>query len=368
LPVLAGCSIGDGDDGDDGGGDPTQDNIDEYEALRVSLEMNRQEVLPATGTDSVSAVGPYLLWLDINQGWEAILHIRRYPEGTEIVSPVPIGDEMTPPFYRADGGFAMTALTVEGDAVYSVIDLHNGALIDEVSHTKPQSAKYDAYGVFDGDAYLVAEDEGKMIYRWAAGTGSPTAIGSIDDTGANLGAWIAFTLVEFGGSLKLVALGTLGTYTIDLDTMAAKAIPLPIAPLEFGITDVGIAAIDGSDLWFYAWDSAEVRAIHDELESSDYNLNSTFANAHWVGSGGANVDVSMDGSTIYYNSVAGIYSYDVVSAAVTPVLLDDQTYSGSSVSIHYTGINVSDGALTVIGLESTSGATGSDGPIYRVAL
>jgi hypothetical protein len=364
LPcVLAGCSLLGGDQGNS-----TEDDIAEYEQLRTSLEANRQEILPAQAVDHVSAVGPYVLWLDTYQGWEAVLHIRRYPEGTEITSPVPIGDETTPPFYRASEELAMTALTVGMDSIYSVIDLANGQLLDEVTYAKPQNAAYDAYGVVGNDAYLVVEDEGKMIYSWTAGSGSPAAIGSIDDTGANLGAWIDFTLVEYDGSLKLLALGTYGTYAIELDTMNATQIPLPVTPLEFGITDAGIAVVDGADLWFVSWGDSEARAIHDELKNSSYSLNASFHNAHWVGSGGANIDVSMDGDTIYYRSVAGIHAYNVSSNAIAPILLDDMTYSGSEVFIHYTGINVADNAMIVVGLESTSGSTGADGPIYRVTL
>ncbi|MCA9698500.1 MAG: hypothetical protein KC431_13310 [Myxococcales bacterium] len=306
------------------------------------------------------------MWLDLYQGFEGVLHIRNFDTNNEIVSPVPIGNDMSAPFYRANDQVAMTAKLEGMDSVYSVIDVKTGNLLDEVLYTKPQLAQYDAYGIDGNDVYLVVEDEGKMIYTWTAGTGSPTPIGAIDDTGINLGAWIDFTLVEYGGSLKLLALGTLGAFTIDLGTMNATKVPLPIVPLEFGITDVGIAAIDGFDLWFYAWGDTQARAIHDELEASDYVLNSTFYNSHYVGSGGAAQDVGMDGSTIYYASVSGVHGYDVLSNEVKPVLLNDMTYSGSDVFIHYTDLGPDTGSMVVIGLESTNGSTGADGPYYRV--
>lgn len=367
LPsILAGCSLLGIDDDD--GGNSTEDDIAEYEQLRISLEANREQVLPAYGTDDLSAVGPYLLWLDINQGWEAVLHIRRYPGGDEIVSPVPIGNEDTLPWYRASEELVMTAVTAGMDSIYSIIDIETGQLVDELTYKKPQNADYDAYAVIGNEAYLVVEDEGKMIYSWTPGSGSMTAMGAIDDLGLNLGAWIDFTVLDIGGSQKLLALGTAGTFTIDLETMATTQIPLPISPLEMGISEAGIAVADGFDLWFVPWGASSARAIHDELKASSYTLNTSFHNSHWMGSGSANNDVSMEGDLIYYRSTSGIYSFNVNTGAVAPILLDDMTYSGSDTFVHYTGINVGDGSMYVYGLESQSGSSGSDGPIYRVAL
>ncbi|KIG18017.1 hypothetical protein DB30_01904 [Enhygromyxa salina] len=365
--ALAGCSLL--GLGEDEGGSSTEENIAHYEQVRLDLEVNREAILPGFGVDDINAVNDYLTWLDITQGWEAQLHIRHYPEGTDIIASVTIGDEMTTPFYRLDDKFAMTALTGMTDSIYKIIDLQTGDLVEEVTHKKPQTASYDAYGIRGDQAYLVVEDEGKMIYEWDVGTGSPIAIGAIDDTSANLGAWIDFTLVEFGGSRKLLALGTYGTYTIDLDTMVATQVPLPITPLEIGITDVGIAAIDGFDLWFVGWGDTEARAIHDELKESSYALNSTFEKAHWVGSGTANVDVSMDGELIYYNSVAGIYAYGVNSGTIEPVLLNRAGYDQTEdpkVYVQYTGITLARDVMYVVGLESPDGSSGSDGKIYRV--
>ncbi len=366
LPIaLAGCSLLGGDEG----GDSTQDNIAQYEQLRLSLEQNREELFRSTAVDSLAAVGSHLTWLDITQGWEAQLHIRTYPSGNEIIADVTVGDEKTPPFYRISDNYAMTGLTLGTDALYSVIDLETGALADEISYKKPQYAKYDAYGLYGEDAYLVVEDEGKMIYEWTVGTGAPIALASMDELGINLGAWIDFAPVEYGGSRKIIALGTYGTFAIDLGTLAVNQIPLPITPLEIGFSDAGMAVADGFDLWFVAWGDSEARAIHDELKDSSYEFNSSFPNAHWMGSGTGNQDVSMDGDTIYYNSVAGIYAYGVDSGEITPILLDNANYDGNGLFIKYTGINLDgNGSMYILGLESSDGAGGSDGSIYRVTL
>src|SRR5690606_4500157 len=127
---------------------------------------------------------------------------------------VPIGNEDTDPWYRASEELAMTAINAGMDSIYSVIDLETGQLVDEVSYKKPQNADYDAYAVIGNEAYLVIEDEGKMIYSWTPGSGSMAAIGAIDDLNINLGAWIDFTVLDIDGSQQLLALGTAGTYTI----------------------------------------------------------------------------------------------------------------------------------------------------------
>lgn len=357
------------DGGDDDGGttDPTQDNIQQYETLRLQLEQARTLALPGDAVDDVRAAGPWLVWLDLYQGFSGVLHARRYPGGDEIVAEVPIGDEQTPPNFEIGEQLAMTALTVGGDAQYTVFRLNTGTVLDQVTRKKPAAAKYDAYGVFGDQAYLVVEDEGLAIYAWTPGTDAPQPIASFGDT--NFGAWIGFVVAEDqAGTRRLVGVGTAGTYSMDLATQAVTRVPLPIQALEGAINEYGVAAFTDQQLWWYDWGAAEARAIHDELAASPYLLNSTYAQAHQVGFGHASQDLAVDGTTIYYRSNSGIYAYDVASKAVTPVLLDDLGYAGSGALVTYTGLVSGDGSLFTIGLTSMSGATGSDGPIYRVGL
>lgn len=368
--ALSGCFLTDDDDGDDSGsGDPTQDNITQYEQLRMQLDAQRELALPADRVDDVRAAGPWLVWLDIYQGWSGVLHARRYPGGEEVVSAAPIGDEDTPPNYEIGEELGMTAVTVGGDARYTVFRLATGAVLDEVTMKKPGAAKYDAYAVFGEQAYIVVEDEDLAVYAWTPGTDTPTRIGALGEAGVNFGAFAGFVVTEDeAGTRRLIGIGTAGTYSMDLATTTITQVPLPIMPLEGAINEYGIAVIDGKDLWWYDWGAAQARAIHDELAAASYQLNSTFAQAHLVGSGFAAQDVAIDGTTLYYRSNSGIYAYDVATRAVTPVLLDDVNYTGSGVFVKYTGLAAGDGSLFAVGLESTSGSTGADGPIYRIAL
>lgn len=370
--AVTGC-IGGIDYDDEDTADPTQQNIQQYEQLRMSLEQKRELVLPADAVDDVRAAGPWLTWLDLSQGFSGVLHARRGAGGDEVVSEVPIGDDGTPPNYEISEELAMTAVTVGGDAVYTVLRLGTGTALDQVTMTKPDAAKYDAYGVFSGQAYIVVEAEDLAIYEWTPGTDAPTQIASFGEAGTNFGAWLGFVVAEdMAGTRRLVGVGTLGTHSMDLATKQVTQVPLPIVLQEGAINEHGIAAIDGRDIWWYDWGAAEARAIHDELALSGYLLNSTYAMAHLVGSGFASQDIAIDGTTIYYRSNSGIYAYDVASKQVTPVLLDDLNYSGSGDGpggfITYTGLAAGDGALVMLGLESTNGATGYDGPTYRVGL
>lgn len=366
--TLAGCIFG-GDDDDGMPVDPTQTNIQQYESLRLQLEQRREPALSDSRVDDVRAAGPWLVWLDIDQGFSGVLHARRYPDGEEVVSEVPIGDEATPYNYEIGEVLAMTAVSDGGDARYTVLRLDTGAALDEVTMKRPTAAKYDAYGVFGEQAYIVVEDEGMAIYEWTPGTTAPTRIAAFGETGVDFGAWAGFVVAEDQeGRRRLVGVGTLGTYSMDLATKAVTQVPLPVMPLEGAINEYGVAAIDGRDLWWYDWGAAQARAIHEELAASPYMLNSTYAQIHHVGSGFNSQDVAIDGTTLYYRGNSGIFAYDVADKTVTAVLLDDMTYSGSDVFVTYTGLAVGDGSLFTIGLESTNGATGSDGPIYRVAL
>lgn len=368
LVVSMFATIGCDGGGDDGGAtDPTQDNIQQYEQLRLQLEQKRELALPSEGVDDVRALGPWLTWLDLYQGFSGVLHARRYPGGDEVVSEVPIGDEKTPPNYEIGDQLAMTGLTVGGDAQYTVIRLDTGAVLDQVTMKKPAAAKYDAYGVFAEQAYIVVEDEGRAIYEWTPGTDSPQVIASFGDT--DFGAWIGFVVAEDqAGTRRLVGVGTAGTYSMDLATQQVTRVPMPHQLLEGAINEYGVAAFEDQEMWWYDWGASEARAIHDELAASSYVLNSTYATAHLVGFGTASQDIAVDGTTLYYRSNSGVYAYDVASKTVTPVLLDDRGYAGDGKLVTYTGLVNGDGALFMIGLTSTSGATGSDGPIYRVGL
>lgn len=370
APLASACSIfGGGDDESESSSDPTQDNIDAYEALRLSLEAARTQVLPASPVDEATSAGPWLVWLDIYQGWSAIFHARRYPDGAEVVAEVPIGDEQNPPNFVISETLGMTAVAIGGDSEYTVFRLDTGAALDVITRKRPTTAAYDAYGLFGDEAYLVAEDENLAIYEWTPGSTEPAMIGAIGDTGVSLGAWAGFVVAEDAkGDRRLVAIGTYGTFSVDLATMSATQIPLPVMPLEGGVNEYGFAAYDDGDIWWYEWGAAEVRAIHDEIAASGYMLSSSFPQAHMPGRALGPQDITIDGTTIYYRSNSGVYAYDVVSRAVTPVLLEDRNYSGSGITVTYTGLSFSDAGLFVMGLESMSGSTGADGPVYRVSI
>lgn len=365
LALAGGCIFGGGGD-DDGGGDATQQAIDQYEALRLQLEAGREEVLPAAKVDGVQAGGPWLTWLDMSQGYAGVLHARRFPDGAETVSDVGIGDERSPPNYVVSESLAMTARFDGGDSVYSVIGLGTGSLLDEVTYPKPQAAKYDAYAVYGEQAYIVREAEGLSILEWTPGKDEPAVIGAVD--ASLVGAFIAFAVMEDDtGTRRLIAVGTTGTSVIDLGAMQGAQLPLPVLFREGALGERGVVALSDKELWFVAWGASEARAIHDEIVASGYTLNKSFPVAHEVGSDFGNQDVALEGSKIYYRSNSGVFAFDIDSKAVTPVLLDDMTYSGG-LFVTYTGLVSGDAGLFVVGLESDNGATGADGPVYRVAL
>lgn len=223
--AVTGC-IGGIDYDDEDTADPTQQNIQQYEQLRMSLEQKRELVLPADAVDDVQAAGPWLTWLDLSQGFSGVLHARRGAGGDEVVSEVPIGDDGTPPNYEIGEELAMTAVTVGGDAVYTVLRLGTGTALDQVTMTKPDAAKYDAYGVFAGQAYIVVEAEDLAIYEWTPGTDAPTQIASFGEAGTNFGAWLGFVVAEdMAGTRRLVGVGTLGTHSMDLATKQVTQVP-----------------------------------------------------------------------------------------------------------------------------------------------
>lgn len=369
LSLGPGCGFFDGnvDDPEDEL-DQTEQDLLQYEEVRLSLEQAREQVLPSVA-DDLSAAGPYLTWLDRSNANTAVLHAVRFPGGEEVVSEVPIGNVETAPYYVISESLAMTARASGGDSIYTVIRLDTGGVLDEIERPRPQAADYDAFRLFGEQAYIVADDEDLAVYEWTPGTDTPTVIGSLGAIGSGLGAFIDLVVVEdMAGVRRLIAVGTGGTYSVDLATMAPTRLPFPVQVHEGALNEHGMAVIDGTELWWLDWGATEVRAIHSEVAQPGYRLSPTFREAHWVGSGTANQDVAIDGTTLHYRSNTGVYGYDVATKTVAPVLLDNRNYDHRGVFVTYTGLNAGDGGLFVVGLESTSGSTGADGPVYRVRL
>src|SRR5262249_45608375 len=97
------------------------------------------------------------------------------------------------------------------------------------------------------------------------------------------------------------------------------------------------------------------------IAASDYRLNPTFADAHHYDQGLARLNAHF-----VYISLHGDFTYDLDGHGVRPILLmggDDE----SGVTVEYRNpVVLEDGSIFLQALESTDGATGADGPIYRV--
>jgi hypothetical protein len=71
-------------------------------------------------------------------------------------------------------------------------------------------------------------------------------------------------------------------------------------------------------------------------------------------------------SWVVYTAAAGIYGYNLDTGAVAPVLLSP---IAGDLRVEYRyPVAIDEGSCFVVGLESTNGAVGADGPVWQVGL
>jgi hypothetical protein len=101
------------------------------------------------------------------------------------------------------------------------------------------------------------------------------------------------------------------------------------------------------------------------IAASGYQLNATFSMAHLFNNGA--VTTGNPGFTSYqhilgYLANSGLFTYDMDQHTVTPLLLNARDDS----VVYTSPVFLDDGSVFVVGLQSTSGDIGADGPVYRL--
>jgi hypothetical protein len=350
LPFAAACLVQPGA-GDDLPDDPQARDIAEYDSLADSLQKHRKAFQDPIA-DEVWASQKRVYWLEYRSfdptlaSWQA---------GTELTYAFPTGTEGN---YRASDSLVVTA-TRQGDAVIYRAYAANAPSSSRGEITMPaptDEQRWWAYAVGGDTAYIVTTGAQTTIHRWVPGQ-QPVVEVVLEQIGVSVGIFL--DLGVFGNRVLFIESGRL--WSLDLSTRTAYWVG----------NKKEISGSVSADAAGMIWNAADGpyylphgtgpggRALKAEIESSGYELNTTYrAIHHFV------EDAVLYRGKAIYKGQSGLFAYDLATHEVTPLLLEPRS---SSPRIVYKDPQIlDDGTLFVTGLESESGSVGADGPVWAL--
>jgi hypothetical protein len=354
---LSACGL------DDGTPPPTvtpeqrqQADIEAYRALAGQLEQRRTEFLPKTAME-IQAVKGRLFWLDFSN-FNPILHSSDPAAKNHIKYGFSIGGSAYN--YGASDSLVVTAQR-SGDAlVYRAYNTKAAnELIAELKVPAPtDEQRWWAYAVDGGTVYYVRTTQGAELLKWVPGVDiAPTKVLSLADTGAEVGVFWDFAIE--GDQMLFTESGRL--WRLDLRTRTSTWLENSkqvSGPVQFD--EAGALYNTAGGLLFHDNATGQVRNLSEELKSNSYKLSETFSTAHHL----SQSDATRRGNTVYYIGQKGLFSYTLDTHTVKPLLLSPHDPK-LTITYRYPQV-LDDGTLFVVGLTSTSGSVGADGPVYRI--
>jgi hypothetical protein len=335
-----------------------EEDIAQYDALVSKLEANRTEFLSKEASE-LRAVRNVLFWLEFPNfypdlhSWDSDSNVRR----RYTFSIANKGDSYN---YRGDKSFIVTASDAGDKVDYNAyaFDSANRKLATLPLEAPKDEQRWWAYDVDKSKAYIVRTDSGTVLYSWVPG-GQLTEMYKLEQLGVGVGVFMDFKV--FDDLMIFIESGRIW----KLDLKQGKALWLhnqvEVSGADFDKNGV-LFAQGTSGLYYFPLDGSAMRNISEELKSSSYKLNKTYEAAHYWTSHG----YTMHNNIVYYIGQQGLYSYNLNTRQITPLLLHPRS---STLRVDYRKPVVLDnGTLFVTGLESKSGAVGAEGPVYKIQL
>lgn len=354
APGLCACIFAGGNSsGSSGpnGGDTTEQDVAQYESLQAKLEQHREVF--KKGASELAGVGTRLFWLEFPT-FDPSLHSYDAATSQEIDYAFSIGggDKYN---YRASDKLVVTA-EPKGDKVV----LHAYAIgkssqsVGDLELPAPTSGvRWWAYAPDQSDVYYVTTSDATTLWKWTPGGGKPKPLLNLEDTGAEIGEFLDFGVD--GNTMTFIESGRV--WSLDIAAKKSTWLGNKTEASSAYSDGEGVLVGTASGPFFYGYENKMLIDVAGGIESSGFSLNTTFASAHLF-----DQDLARRQSLIGYIGREGFFTYDLKANKVTPILLNARD---NSVVYRYP-VLLEDGTMFVQGLESTSGATGADGPVFRV--
>lgn len=354
APGLVGCIFaGGGGNGDTSstGGNTQEQDIAQYESTQALLEQNRQvfknNAMEPAGVES------RLFWLQF-PGFDPSLHSMDATTNAEVHYTFSIGSGDTYN-YRASEKIVTTAELAGDKIIYHAYDITQPqAELGQLALPTPGSGiRWWAYAPDQGDMYYVTTEDKATLWRWTPGNAAPTQLFTLEETGAQIGELWDFGVD--GNTMIFIESGRIWS----LDIAAKKSVWLGNETESTSAywDQSGVLFSTAKGPFFYSYQSQSLSEISEAIEGSGYKLNDTYESVHLY-----NQDLARDKSVVGYIGNSGFFTYDMSTKTVKPILLNARD---NSVTYRYP-VLLANGTMFVQGLESTSGAIGADGPLFRV--
>jgi len=349
--LLAGC--GPGGEEELTGDALVQHNIEEYEALQASLEQNRTKVLGKSAMEA-AAVGNRLYWLEFPT-FNATLHSLDTTSDTRVDYNFGVGDSNTWN-WRASDSVVVTANTGVGAGIqYQAYAVDQpGMLLGTLDMPAPGGGvRWYAYAPDGNQVYIVRTGDVNELLRWTVGAAQPEVLFTLEETGMSVGEFWDFG-VE-GNTAIMIESGRV--WSVDLAAKKSTWLGNETQATAAQWDETGVFYLSAKGPFFYDAVSHANRDLKAEIAASSYKLNSTYDKIHHYSDDGAR-----NGNDVVYIGSYGVFLFDLPTRNVRPLLLDARD---NSITYRYP-VLLENGKLVVLGLESSSGATGADGSWYLV--
>ena len=332
-------------------------DIEHYEEVIAELENTRVEFLGEEATELYS-YGNRLFWLRMDT-WSPTLHSWDATTDTRVNCSFSIGsgDRYN---YRASLDSVATAEEAGMGVVYHVYDIGApGTEITTVEFDAPSDEqRWWAYDVDGTTLYVVVTGEETGLYRVPAG-GTPEMMTTFESAGCAVAEFWDFA-VE-GNTMIFIESGRIWRFDLPSNTATWLGNETQISgAVNFGSDGVMYEVYTGYGhrTYLYRYDTRETVDLSEAIAASGYQLNETFASTHLYYEG-----YTRHRDWMVYIGSGGVHGYHLYRGDVEPLLLSPR----GDVRIDYRyPVVLDNGMLFVTGLTSTSGATGADGPVYRV--
>jgi hypothetical protein len=370
LALLSGClfatpSTSDGTSSGTQQAGTTDADMQTMKALQKSLESHRTQAMDKSAME-LEAVGGTLYYRTY-PGFAPVFH-RRNADGSTIDYGFSIGsgDDSND---RTSQDLVVTAERAGDHITYHAYDSHKKNVEAGASQlpTPTDEQKWWAYAVSGSTIYVITTPTektgtGHAIWSFAPG-GTPTKLFTLEDAGIMVGELLDFDVD--GQTLMVIESGRL--WRVDLAQKKAEYMKnkTEIAG-AVNFSKDGVAFEDSTGLKFFNYAANTLRDLSQEIQAVPYQIAPTYKSSHYFYSATTSNNFTRFGDWIVYTGSAGIFAYDLAKKRVAPVLLD---VSEENLRVTYRyPVVTSDGAAYLVGLTSTDGAVGADGPVYETQL
>jgi hypothetical protein len=341
-----------------GGGDDQQTfDLEHWNALVAELDARRTEFL-GKHVQELAPVGTHLFWLDTTNFNPAL---RTYDGTTKakLAYTFSIGDGNLYN-YRASANLVVTADPSSNPVVYHAYDATSPKReIASTTFMKPPGAQWNAYAVSNGTVYIVDQTTpgSTVLERWIPGQ-APTQVTTLESAGVQVGEFLDFDVS--GNTMVFIESGRI--WKLDLATNHATWLMNHTevsGAVDFRADGVMFSSATG--LMFFDYAKNALVDISTQINANPFKVNTTFATAAKYYQ-----DFARWRTYVLYVGNSGLFAYDMPNDKIIPLLLSPNS-ADLRVDYRYP-VAIDNGEAFVTGLTSTSGATGADGPTYKIDL